>query len=54
MIDFYLVKFLKTSAKGYKQILLNNIIQLMELNTYLGQKGYTIHKNELTIEQQKK
>ena len=24
----------------------------MELNTYLGQKGYTIHKNELTIEQQ--
>jgi len=25
----------------------------MELNTYLGQKGYTIHKNELTIEQQK-
>ena len=26
----------------------------MELNTYLGQKGYTIHKNELTIEQQKK
>jgi superfamily II DNA or RNA helicase len=53
MIDFYLVKFLKTSAKGYKQILLNNIIQLMELNTYLGQKGYTIHKSELTIEQQK-
>ena len=53
MIDFYLVKFLKTSAKGYKQILLNNIIQLMELNTYLGQKGYTIQKSELTIEQQK-
>ena len=26
----------------------------MELNTYLGQKGYTISKNELTIEQQKK
>ena len=26
----------------------------MELNTYLGQKGYTIPKNELTIEQQKK
>jgi superfamily II DNA or RNA helicase len=26
----------------------------MELNTYLGQKGYTIAKNELTIEQQKK
>jgi superfamily II DNA or RNA helicase len=25
----------------------------MELNTYLGQKGYTIPKNELTIEQQK-
>ena len=25
----------------------------MELNTYLGQKGYTIHKNELTIEKQK-
>jgi len=25
----------------------------MNLNTYLGQKGYTIHKNELTIEQQK-
>ena len=25
----------------------------MELNTYLGQKGYTIQKNELTIEQQK-
>lgn len=25
----------------------------MELNTYLGQKGYTIVKNELTIEQQK-
>jgi len=25
----------------------------MELNTYLGQKGYTISKNELTIEQQK-
>jgi superfamily II DNA or RNA helicase len=25
----------------------------MELNTYLGQKGYTIAKNELTIEQQK-
>ena len=26
----------------------------MELNTYLGQKGYTISKNELTIEEQKK
>jgi hypothetical protein len=26
----------------------------MELNTYLGQKGYTIAKNELTIEEQKK
>jgi len=26
----------------------------MYLNTYLGQKGYTIPKNELTIEQQKK
>jgi superfamily II DNA or RNA helicase len=25
----------------------------MELNTYLGQKGYTISKNELTIEKQK-
>ena len=25
----------------------------MEVNTYLGQKGYTIAKNELTIEQQK-
>jgi superfamily II DNA or RNA helicase len=25
----------------------------MELNTYLGQKGYTIAKNELTVEQQK-
>ena len=25
----------------------------MELNTYLGQKGYTILKNEITIEQQK-
>ena len=25
----------------------------MEINTYLGQKGYTIQKNELTIEQQK-
>jgi hypothetical protein len=25
----------------------------MILNTYLGQKGYTISKNELTIEQQK-
>ena len=25
----------------------------MNLNTYLGQKGYTIQKNELTIEQQK-
>ena len=25
----------------------------MEINTYLGQKGYTIAKNELTIEQQK-
>jgi len=25
----------------------------MNLNTYLGQKGYTINKNELTIEQQK-
>jgi len=25
----------------------------MKLNTYLGQKGYTIPKNELTIEQQK-
>ena len=23
------------------------------LNTYLGQKGYTIPKNELTVEQQK-
>ena len=23
------------------------------LNTYLGQKGYTIHKNEITVEQQK-
>ena len=26
----------------------------MEINTYLGQKGYTIPKNELTIEKQKK
>ena len=26
----------------------------MKINTYLGQKGYTISKNELTIEQQKK
>jgi len=26
----------------------------MELNTYLGQKGYTIPKNELTIEKQKR
>ena len=26
----------------------------MELNTYLGQKGYTISKSELTIEKQKK
>jgi hypothetical protein len=25
----------------------------MKVNTYLGQKGYTIPKNELTIEQQK-
>ena len=25
----------------------------MELNTYLGQKGYTIPKNEITIEKQK-
>ena len=25
----------------------------MELNTYLGQKGYTIAKNEISIEQQK-
>ena len=25
----------------------------MELNTYLGQKGYTIPKNELSIEEQK-
>ena len=25
----------------------------MSLNTYLGQKGYTISKNELTIENQK-
>ena len=25
----------------------------MEVNTYLGQKGYTLSKNELTIEQQK-
>ena len=25
----------------------------MEVNSYLGQKGYTISKNELTIEQQK-
>lgn len=25
----------------------------MEINTYLGQKGYTLPKNELTIEQQK-
>ena len=25
----------------------------MELQTYLGQKGYTIPKNQLTIEQQK-
>ena len=25
----------------------------MNLNTYLGQKGYTIHKNEITIEKQK-
>ena len=25
----------------------------MNLNTYLGQKGYTIQKNELTVEQQK-
>jgi len=24
-----------------------------KINTYLGQKGYTIHKNEITIEQQK-
>jgi len=26
----------------------------MNLNTYLGNKGYTINKNELTVEQQKK
>lgn len=26
----------------------------MEVNTYLGQKGYTINKNDLTIEKQKK
>jgi superfamily II DNA or RNA helicase len=26
----------------------------MNLNTYLGQKGYTINKNEITIEQEKK
>ena len=26
----------------------------MELNTYLGQKGYTICKNQITVEQQKK
>ena len=26
----------------------------MEINTYLGQKGYTIQKNEITIEIQKK
>ena len=26
----------------------------MEHNTYLGQKGYTITKSELTIDQQKK
>ena len=25
----------------------------MELNTYLGQKGYTIQKNEISIEKQK-
>ena len=25
----------------------------MEVNSYLGQKGYTISKSELTIEQQK-
>jgi len=24
-----------------------------KINTYLGQKGYTIHKNEITVEQQK-
>jgi hypothetical protein len=24
------------------------------MNTYLGQKGYTISKSELTVEQQKK
>ena len=25
----------------------------MEINAYLGQKGYTISKNELTVEKQK-
>jgi hypothetical protein len=24
-----------------------------KINTYLGQKGYTIHKNEISIEKQK-
>jgi len=53
-VKHYQMKFCqKTLTKGYKYNLLNNISSNMNLNTYLGQKGYTIPKNELTIEQQK-
>jgi superfamily II DNA or RNA helicase len=31
----------------------NNILNILSMNTYLGQKGYTILKNELSIEKQK-
>lgn len=45
--------------KGYKYILLNNRekrepMSITKQTTYLGAKGYTISKKELTIEEQKK
>ena len=53
----YFIKF--HYKKVYKHIL-TNTISIMNintdtkiLNTYLGQKGYTINKNEITIEKQK-
>jgi superfamily II DNA or RNA helicase len=57
LIDFILY-FYQSNAKGYKYNLLNKEDKFtMEnkkiLNTYLGSKGYTILKNELTIELQK-
>ena len=45
--------FLKVE-KEYKKKSLNNVAYMEDskINTYLGQKGYTIPKNEISIEKQ--